>query len=65
MAAAGAPLRAIQGWMGHVDASTTEIYSYYAPDPTHGAAFAQKALRDGGGAGSSVVTTDARRLPGL
>lgn len=32
---------AIQEWMGHADASTTEIYPHYAPDPTHGAAFAE------------------------
>lgn len=47
MAAAGAPLRAIQEWMGHSDAKTTEIYAHYAPDPTHGAAFAERAFGRG------------------
>jgi hypothetical protein len=45
MAAAGAPSRAIQEWMGHADAKTTEIYRHYAPDPTHGAAFVERTER--------------------
>jgi integrase len=43
MAAAGAP-RAIQEWMGHADASTTEIYAHYAPDPTDGARLVERAF---------------------
>lgn len=44
MAAAGAPLRAIQEWMGHSDYRTTSIYADYAPDPSQGAMYAAKAF---------------------
>jgi integrase len=44
MAAAGAPLRAIQEWMGHSDYRTTSIYADYAPDPSQGAMYAVKAF---------------------
>ncbi len=47
MAAAGAPLRMIQEWMGHRDYKTTSLYADYAPDPTQGAAWAQRAFREG------------------
>ena len=44
MAAAGAPLRAIQEWMGHSDQRTTMIYSHFAPDLTQGAMWAARAF---------------------
>jgi len=47
MAAAGAPLRAIQEWMGHRDYKTTSIYADYAPDPSRGADFAAAAFPSG------------------
>jgi integrase len=44
MAAAGAPLRAIQEWMGHRDYKTTLVYADYVPDGSQGRAFAEKAF---------------------
>ena len=44
MAAVGAPLRAIQEWMGHSDYRTTSIYADYAPDPSQGARYAARAF---------------------
>jgi integrase len=44
MAAAGAPLRAIQEWMGHRDYKTTLVYADYAPDSSQGRVFAEKAF---------------------
>ena len=44
MAAAGTPLRTLQGWMGHRDYKTTEIYADFALDPTQGAVWAQRAF---------------------
>lgn len=44
MAAAGAPLRAIQECMGHRDIQTTQVYANYAPDPTHGAVWTEVAF---------------------
>jgi integrase len=52
MAAAGAPLRNIQEWMGHGDYRTTLIYADYAPDPVQGARWAEAAFSDGGRRGS-------------
>jgi integrase len=44
MAAAGAPMRAIQEWMGHKDIQTTMIYADYAPDPSNGREWVRKAF---------------------
>ena len=57
MAAAGAPLRAIQEWMGHRDHTTTLIYADYAPDPSQGAAWAARAF------GEPQTAESSRRRP--
>jgi integrase len=57
MAAAGAPLRAIQEWMGHSDYRTTCIYADYAPDPTGAARYAAVAF---GAASRDDSAADAR-----
>jgi Phage integrase family len=44
MAAVGVPMRTLQEWMGHRDFTTTLIYADFAPDPTGGAAFAERAF---------------------
>ena len=54
MAAAGTPLRTLQGWMGHRDYKTTEIYADFAPDPSQGAVWAERAF----GPGSAEDATD-------
>lgn len=57
MAAAGAPLRAIQEWMGHRDIQTTQVYADYAPDPSQGAVWAQAAFGTEETRGRTVVAS--------
>jgi integrase len=49
MASAGAPLRAVQEWMGHGDYRTTSLYADYAPDLSQGALWAARAFGDSEG----------------
>jgi len=58
LAAAGVPLRAIQEWMGHADAKTTEIYRHYSPDPTGGAALVESAFGQGPNLGPKLSETE-------
>lgn len=44
MAAVGVPMRTLQEWMGHRDFTTTLIYADFAPDPSGGAAFVERAF---------------------
>jgi integrase len=59
MAAAGAPLRSLQEWMGHGDFRTTLIYAQYAPDQSQGARYA--ALAFGHGREDGAVPSGACR----
>jgi integrase len=59
MAAAGAPLRAIQEWMGHRDYKTTLVYADYAPDSSQGRVFAEKAFGSGHDPQERVLGTDS------
>ena len=58
LAAAGVPLRAIQEWMGHADAKTTEVYRHYAPDPTGGAALVERAFGRGPNLGPKLSESE-------
>jgi integrase len=60
MAAAGAPLRAIQEWLGHEGAGTTEVYRHYSPDPTGAAALIERAFA-GTNSGTNLSTTEHKR----
>jgi hypothetical protein len=60
MAAAGAPLRTLQGWMGHRDYMTTEIHPDFAPDPSQGALWAERAF----GPASDTSVNDKSRPGG-
>ena len=62
MAAAGTPLRTLQGWMGHRDYKTTEIYADFAPDPTQGAMWAQRAFGNGVDRRPAAGDAEARPL---
>jgi integrase len=44
MAATGVPLRALQAWLGHASYQTTEKYADYAPDPSGGRTWAERAF---------------------
>jgi hypothetical protein len=62
MAAVGVPMRTLREWMGHRDFTTTLIYADFAPDPSGGAAFAEKAF--GGGACTLSHSLSPGQVPG-
>jgi integrase len=62
MAAAGAPMRTLQEWMGHRDLATTQIYADYAPSAREAemiaAAFSRGSNRGSDLSGSTVTSGD-------
>jgi len=60
LAANGAPLRAIQDFLGHADAKTTQIYAHYAPSE-HEVAMVNDAFT----VDEPTPRTNDPRLPGL
>jgi integrase len=57
MAAAGAPMRSLQEWMGHSDFRTTLVYADYAPDQTQGARYAAAAFASAAGQVTALKPT--------
>ena len=58
MAAAGAPLRWIQEWLGHSDYRTTSLYADYAPDLSQAAHWAARAFDNTSPDPDPVATED-------
>ena len=58
MAAAGAPLRALQSWMGHRDYKTTSLYADFAPDPSQGARWAEVTIGAGTNSGTNLSASE-------
>jgi integrase len=59
LAAARVPLRAIQEWMGHADAKTTEVYRHYTPDPAGGATLVDRAFARGPNLGPNLSESES------
>jgi integrase len=60
MAAAGAPLRWIQEWLGHSDYRTTLLYADYAPDLSQAAVWAARAFDAASDDPTAVAGVDDR-----
>jgi hypothetical protein len=64
MAAAGAPLRWIQEWMGHSDYRTTSLYADYAPDLSQAVQWAARAVDNTTPDQGPIATTDNPAVEG-